>query len=324
MFLFLVTLPSINLLILTVEPERRLQNRHINPQTGMGSAMSNILHEPSGMIPHVQSQTGRSERTLPLPSSLGTNLSGMPSFPSLPAPWGPDRVPRFAQESFQQTVGPQSMEIYYDVKHESSGVLSVTSGLPASASDSDLAGDSMASPAAKMSARELQRLKIKMTSLQGQVEELRRQLDLVQQHAIVKDSQYAQIIEQSAKRELQGLHESKKWRHDREQWAEEREFLQETIADLNAKLNELRGYVRSASGGTAEQSSRRTSLVASQSTTLTSSAEASSALSSPFSDEPRLASLKREGDRIAEQGARLVEVGKSIQRQLDELREELS
>ena len=202
------------------------------------------------------------------------------------------------------------------------GVRSTVSG-----SDSDQGTSSRSPLTARMSADEVRRLKDKMFGLQAQVEELRGQLDIVQQHASAKDAQYASIIAQSAQRETQNLAESQKWQKDKDLWVEERRLLQETIADLTARVQELRSYVDPATTPLSARQLRASSL----STPVTPPPSSSSvstfapdALVIPSSDDKvPLSTLRNEGDRIIEQGARLMEAGRSIQRQLDSLREQI-
>lgn len=154
-----------------------------------------------------------------------------------------------------------------------------------------------------MSAEEIQRLKDKMFGLQAQVEELRSQLNIVQQHASAKDAQYAKIIEQSAQREMRNLAESKLWQSDKELWAQERRVLQETIANLNSKIRELRAYVDPVPISTTVQRDSKASQAtpvkpppsSSSVSTFTTDALATP-LPSSSTDRVHLAALRREGD----------------------------
>ena len=277
----------------------------------IGSQFSNLASRP--------------ERTLPLPSPAGSGPPGFPSLPPLPVVWGPDR-PHHVPQSLQSPLSAsQRTHIFYDVKHETSGFVSMTSSFPASGSDSDQAMEGMVSTMADLSAEELQRLKTKMVNLQGQVDDFRQQLAMVQQHAAAKDAQYAQIIEQSTRREVQTLAESRKWRSDRERWREERRSLEDTIAHLTSDLDELRGYVGGESTESRGSIESRATLVAElPAGTLHSVQDQSSLHSQATSKREQLESIKYESKHIIDHGTRLVEAGKRIQNQLDELQGRIS
>ena len=109
---------------------------------------------------------------------------------------------------------------------------------PPSGLDSDEATQSLVNERSRPDT-ERQRLKSEITLLQLQIEDLQQQIDLFRHQASKKDDQYLQIIDQSRRRELQGLTDSQRWQEDRKQWADERQVLLQTIAGLNTKLGQL-------------------------------------------------------------------------------------
>ena len=281
--------------------------------------------------PHWLQSPSRLERTLPPPSPVGqgmSNMSSMSSMPPLPAMWAPERSRHNTQQSLPSTAALPRTQVVYDVKQESAGFTTPAPGLMTSGSDSDQGMEGMESntaPTANLSAEELGRLKAKMVNLQGQVEDFRQQLKCVQEQAAAKDAQYARIIEQSTRRELQARAESRKWRADRDQWAEERRVLQDTIAALSSKLNELRGYgVAGSPDGEMPRGAPKQAPTGFSTSSTPTLEDLALAQNSPPAESRQLETLQQESSQIIEHGARLVEVGRKIQKQLDEIKERIS
>ena len=276
--------------------------------------------------------SSRADRMLPLPSPITSTHSNFASLPAFHTVWGPDRS---GSESLAiQTSASQSAlqrtEVAVDIKEEPSGITTVTPGFGPgfgylqSGSDSDQATERRSTPTASLSADELQRLKAKMMNLQVQVEDFRQQLSLVHQNAVTKDAQYARIIEQSTRREMQNLDESRRWRADREIWLEERRLLRETISHLNSKLSQLQDHILNASKGEMSESEIANLLSPEQSSIPDlPSSDALAPRHATASEHRQLERLKQESEQIIEHGSRLMEVGNNIQRQLKGLRDHI-
>lgn len=243
------------------------------------------------------------------------------------------------QSSQQMSVGTTSSNAPRGLQVDYSSLVKKDRCSPLSGLDSDEATQVLTSESAKPES-ERQRLKAEIGLLQAQIEDLHQQMDLFKQHTAKKDAQYLQIIEQSIRREVQGLTDRQRWQEDRKHWADERQLLQDTIAGLNVKLSELRiGYsqqgrsseVASSAQAMPFQSSLAAATEPSVMTGTTSSLsqqhtkQQGSTTSVPeqrslsfggAADTP-LDQLHYESGQLAEYSMRLVDIGKKIQAQLD-------
>ena len=156
--------------------------------------------------------------------------------PSLWDPQGPQGV--LQQSPLQVFVGTSSREAPRGLQVDYGSLVKGDPCSPPFGINTDEAAQIL-STESKKPETERQRLKLEIELLQAQLDDLHQQMDLFKQHATQKDAQYLQIIEQSKRREVQGLTDSQRWQEDRAQWADERQLLQETIAGLNTRLGEL-------------------------------------------------------------------------------------
>ena len=233
------------------------------------------------------------------------------------------------QQSPEQPSPPASNEHNIATVQEDYAVVAKKeSGSPSSLIDSDEATHLAAVDFAKPET-ERQRLKTKIGTLQAQVEDLHRQIDLFKQHAATKDAQYLQIIEQSTGRELQGVADSERWRADRKQWADERQMLQDTIAGLNSRLGELRNHFSpgKSSGNPAQVAVHSLAGEHDYFTKLVThpfpQAAGMAATQRPLRSgaETPLDHLQYESGQLAEYSTKLVEIGRNIRMQLDLMRD---
>ena len=246
-------------------------------------------------------------------------------------PWdlqGPQGGP---QQSPQQLfVGTPSGNAPRGIQVDYSSLVKKDPCSPPSGVDSDEAAQLLTRESVKPET-ERQRLKAEIGLLQAQIEDLHRQMDLFKQHAAKKDAQYLQIIEQSKRREVQGLTDSQRWQEDRKQWADERQLLQETIAGLNSKLGEL--HINYSQGRSSEMPAQVPvhSLAAKEPsvTPVKTSSQQSVPQSTtmiehrppPSGAETPLDQLQYESGQLAEYSTKLVEIGKNIRLQLDRMKD---